>query len=100
MAIAVVLLAVMGRQSVQADESAIAMGKALHEGSCLSCHAARFGGDPYKIYTREDRRKKDKESLLQMVAFCNQQVGTGWFDDEVEAVTDYLDATYYRFKPE
>ncbi|MBF0623093.1 MAG: cytochrome c, partial [Magnetococcales bacterium] len=68
----------------QAEENP---GKSLHDESCNSCHASRFGGNPDEIYTRSNRKKKDFDQLHSMVAFCNQQTGTGWFDDEVDQVT-------------
>jgi len=29
---------------------------------------------------------------------CNTQLGTGWFPEDVQAVTKYLNATYYKLK--
>nr|CRH08135.1 Conserved exported protein of unknown function [Candidatus Magnetococcus massalia] len=71
-------------------------GKALHDEHCIACHANMFDGDPYKIYTRTDRTKSTLKSLKQMVAFCNNQVGSQWFDEEVDQVTDYLNSHFYK----
>ncbi|MBF0135304.1 MAG: cytochrome c [Magnetococcus sp. DMHC-1] len=72
-------------------------GRTLHEKSCMTCHAAKFGGDPHRIYTRPDHKKKNKKELVAMVAFCNQNVGTNWFDEEVADVAEYLDKSFYKF---
>ncbi|MGN7611551.1 c-type cytochrome [Magnetococcales bacterium HHB-1] len=81
--------------SVSAD---VENGKELHQESCISCHAARFSGDPFKIYTRENRRKKDLPQLKAMVEYCNQQIGTQWFDDDINDVTEYLNQSFYHYK--
>ncbi|MBF0308549.1 MAG: cytochrome c [Magnetococcales bacterium] len=76
-------------------------GKALHDRHCIDCHAGRFGGDASRIYTRPDHKKKTYHELQAMVAFCNNQVGAQWFDEDVQAVTDFLNDSYYHFpKPD
>ncbi|MBF0177639.1 MAG: cytochrome c [Magnetococcales bacterium] len=72
-------------------------GRVLHDKSCNECHAAKFGGDPNRMYTRPDHKKKNKKELAAMVTFCSQSVGTSWFDDEVADVVEYLDKTFYKF---
>ncbi|MBF0152581.1 MAG: cytochrome c [Magnetococcales bacterium] len=72
-------------------------GRALHDKSCLECHAAKFSGDPHRIYTRADHKKKNRKELAAMVAFCNQNVGTRWFDEEIADVVEYLDKGFYKF---
>lgn len=63
-------------------------GKALHESSnCMQCHASK----PY------DPKKSDSYTkLVETVAFCNNNLNTGLFDDEVEQLADYLNETYYK----
>lgn len=72
-------------------------GKALHDANCNDCHAGKFGGDASKIYTRSDRKMASLTKLAAQVAFCNQQVGTQWFDDDVADVTAYLNDSFYKF---
>lgn len=63
-------------------------GKALHESAnCMKCHA----GKPY------DPNKTDSyPKLVKAVTFCNENLNTGMFEDEVEQLADYLNETYYH----
>jgi mono/diheme cytochrome c family protein len=65
-------------------------GHELHYENCLSCHGT-------EAYTREDRKIGSLDSLITQVNRCNVSLGTGWFDDEVEAVANYLNENYYKF---
>lgn len=73
-------------------------GKAIHEEQCNGCHAARFNGDPNKIYTRTDRRVKNPSSLAQMVTTCNANLGNKLFPEDEMNLAAHLNATYYKFK--
>ncbi len=66
-------------------------GQALHDGKCVSCHAS-------EVYTRSDRRVTSVESLRQQVQRCDANLELGWFEEEIENVSQYLNATYYKFK--
>ena len=74
-------------------------GKALVEKDCVSCHAARFPGDPDKMYTRADHRVKTPAQLLSQVQACNTNLGKGYFPDEEEHIAAYLNLEFYKFKP-
>ncbi|MBF6058223.1 MULTISPECIES: hypothetical protein [Thiomicrorhabdus] len=64
-------------------------GARLHqEGNCLSCHQTR----PYSKIKTPNFAK-----LEARVNGCSNQLNLGWFEDEVSAVSHYLDATYYHF---
>ena len=39
----------------------------------------------------------DLAQLGKQVRFCKDAVGATWFDDEVDDVIEYLNATYYKF---
>jgi cytochrome c553 len=65
-------------------------GKLLVEKNCTSCHDD-------SVYTRKDRRVTTLEGLKKQVKRCELNLGLKWFDDEVNAVADYLNDTYYRF---
>jgi len=63
-------------------------GKALHESSnCMKCHAAM----PYNPQITNTYKK-----LVKRVALCNTNLHIGLFDDEVNELADYLNATYYH----
>ena len=73
-------------------------GKALHDKTCVSCHAGMFGGDGSKIYTRADRKTRTAQQLAARIAACNVNTGTGWFPDDEAHVGAYLNQQYYKFK--
>jgi mono/diheme cytochrome c family protein len=73
------------------------IGKQMVEKNCISCHAARFGGDGSRIYTREDRIVKTAKGLIGQIRNCNTNLGLKWFEDEELNVASYLNNTYYKF---
>lgn len=63
-------------------------GKVLHEeANCMKCHAAK----PYNPQKTDSWPK-----LVKTVTFCNNNLNTGLFDDEIEQLADYLNQTYYH----
>lgn len=72
-------------------------GKELVTQHCMSCHAARFGGDGSTIYTRDDRRVKSPQGLISQIRACNTNLGLKWFEDEELNVARYLNDAYYQF---
>ena len=73
-------------------------GKALHDRTCISCHANMFGGDGSKIYTRADHKVKNAQQLAARIAGCNANTGAGWFPEDEAHVGAYLNLQYYKFK--
>jgi len=73
-------------------------GEQLVKQHCIACHAAQFGGDGSKIYTREDHKIKTSEGLLAQVERCNHNVGTHFNPDQINDIVKYLNDTYYKFK--
>jgi hypothetical protein len=65
-------------------------GETLHASHCTSCHDS-------SVYTRENRRVTSLEGLRKQVQRCELSLGLKWFDEDLEAVTQYLNETYYRF---
>jgi len=65
-------------------------GEDLHFEHCTGCHDS-------SVYTRAERKVRDREQLGRQVRFCKDTIGVTWFDDEVDDVIEYLNATYYRF---
>lgn len=74
------------------------IGKQLVQKHCISCHASSFGGDGSAIYTREDRKVKDAQGLIQQIRTCNTNLGLKWFEDEELHVASYLNKSYYKFE--
>lgn len=73
-------------------------GAAITAKDCNGCHVRRFGDIP-SAYTRLDRRVNTPAQLKAQIAYCNSQLGTGYFPDEEEHIAAYLDLEYYKFKP-
>jgi len=66
-------------------------GKELFlDAKCLSCHE-----------TTSFKHREDKVNSFPMlkkkVRMCEYNTGTGWFDEEVDDVTEYLNQTYYHY---
>lgn len=68
-----------------------AHAKALHTQYCVQCHQS-------EVYTRANRRIKDLGALRNQVQRCDENIGLRWFDDDINAVTQYLNDQYYHFK--
>jgi mono/diheme cytochrome c family protein len=66
-------------------------GAALHAAHCTRCH-----GD--EVYTRGNRLVHNAAELRDRVRDCELLAEAGWFEEEVEAVVEYLDERYYRFR--
>jgi mono/diheme cytochrome c family protein len=74
-------------------------GAALHHKSCASCHNGMFpGGDGEMIYSAEFRKIKQLTQLRQRVETCASRVNAGWFDEEIDGVTQWLNQRFYRFQ--
>ncbi len=61
-----------------------------HDSNCTRCHDTR-------VYTREDRRVRSYPQLQAQVARCDAMLETKLFPDDLAALVDYLDDSYYRF---
>ena len=70
--------------------SAPDVGELLHTENCQSCHQA-------EVYTSPDRIVKNFPQLQQRVKQCELMNDLMWFEEEVDAVTSYLNQNYYLF---
>ena len=66
-------------------------GKSLQQENCMRCHDD-------SIYTREERRVTTHDALKNQVQRCETNLNLTWFPEDVEAVTGYLNTTFYKFK--
>ncbi|BBP45914.1 hypothetical protein THMIRHAS_12870 [Thiosulfatimonas sediminis] len=63
-------------------------GKAFHDSAnCMKCHTDK----PYS-----PQKTPTYEKLVKAVSFCNDNLNTGMFEDEVEQLADYLNQAYYK----
>ncbi len=82
---------------VFAEEVSIEHGMELHNESCIACHANMRNGDANSLYTRSNRRVKNLDSLQAQVRRCETNLELKWFDEDVQSVTEYLNANFYKF---
>ena len=80
--------------SAVADEGAmkdaVAHGEEAHSEHCVKCHTD-------SVYTREDRRVKSIDALSKQVRRCRDNIGIAWFDEDTDAVVQFLNQKYYKF---
>ncbi len=75
----------------------LAQGKALHDESCLQCHASITSGDANSIYTKADRKVTNFPALQKRVKGCAVAADANWSGKQRETVVQYLAKTFYRF---
>ena len=80
------------------DKGDAKAGKALLAQQCDGCHAARFDGNPDKIYTRSNHRVKSASGLAQQITTCNANLGNKLFPEDELNLGAYLNHTFYKFK--
>ena len=66
-------------------------GQQLHDEHCMKCHDTG-------VYTRENRRITNQETLLKQVRRCELNLGLRWFDKDINDVAEYLNQSFYNFK--
>ena len=69
---------------------AIAHGEQAHKNHCYKCHTD-------DVYTRENRFVKSIDALSKQVARCKDGNNVPWFDEDTDAVVQFLNKKYYRF---
>ena len=75
---------------ISAQGADIDNGKQLHVENCMRCHQS-------EIYTSNDRKVSTFVQLRKKVEQCELINELAWFEEEVDDVTAYLNATYYLF---
>ena len=77
-------------QKVSDQEVKKIEGKVIHEKACTRCHNST-------VYTRTDRKITSLDALEKRVRGCNANTGANLFPQELKAVTEFLNSTYYKF---
>ncbi|HBE92550.1 MAG TPA: green heme protein [Gammaproteobacteria bacterium] len=80
---------VMASSSLHAID--IDHGKSLQQQNCMRCHDD-------SMYTREERRVTTRDALQHQVQRCETNLNLAWFPEDVDAVTEYLNTSFYKFK--
>ncbi len=68
----------------------MAHGEKEHKSHCVRCHGS-------EVYTREDRFIKSIDALSKQVVRCRDNLDVPWFDEDTDAVVQFLNNKYYRF---
>jgi mono/diheme cytochrome c family protein len=77
----------------------VAKGQALHASKCVSCHNSMApDGKGDELYSEFARKMTNAAQLKGMVEFCANRTRSGWFEEEINHVSRYLNDTYYKFK--
>ncbi len=71
-----------------AQANDFSLGKELfNDANCMSCHTSKpFQPDKTTTFLK----------LVKAIDFCNINLNTGWFEDEIEEVAAYLNDKYYH----
>lgn len=101
--IAALALCALGAPAARAQSDAFPFGnpkagKQLYESKCAACHAARFGGDGSRVFTRPDHHIHTAAGLLAQVQACNQGSHAGLSAVDEQSVAAWLDQAYYKLK--
>lgn len=70
-------------------EAADGRARTLHDTYCVMCHGTQ-------VYTRADRLAKDYAGVREQVDRWQKNVSLNWSQTDIDAVTDYLAARYYK----
>ena len=74
----------------QASDDILTHGEEAHKNHCYKCHTDT-------VYTREDRFVKSIDALSKQVLRCKEGNNVPWFDEDSDAVVQFLNQKYYRF---
>jgi len=77
-------------QASEDKSSSLKHGQSVHQNHCLKCHTD-------SIYTRDNRIVKSINALGKQVRICRDNTDAPWFDDDTDAVVNFLNKKYYRF---
>jgi cytochrome c553 len=68
-------------------------GKMLYQKNCVSCHSS-------EVFTRENHMVNNFAELKERIRQCELSNDLTWFDEDIDAVVNYLNTTYYKFEIE
>lgn len=77
-------------QANEKDLTTIKHGESVHQNHCLKCHTD-------SVYTRENRVVKSINALGKQVRVCRDNTDAPWFNEDTDAVVNFLNKKYYRF---
>ena len=77
-------------ESDKAMQAMIAHGEQAHSQHCVKCHTDQ-------VYTRENHFVRSLDALSKQVQRCKNANNVPWFDEDAEAVVQFLNQKYYKF---
>ncbi len=92
----ITLASLLAFQAAHADAHDPNWGAQLHAEHCAGCHTAPHDAAFYE--SRQGKKIQSLASLRTMVESCANHFNISWFEEENEAVTNYLNVNYYKFK--
>ena len=100
LALAAALLPLLAT-AARADDAAVVEGRALLKehncnGNCHQSHSA--DNEALSLYTREDRKARDRAALERFVRQCVASVGVMAFPDDMANMSAALNADFYKYK--
>ncbi|RKZ56937.1 MAG: cytochrome c [Gammaproteobacteria bacterium] len=75
---------------LETTTDAMSHGEEAHKNHCYKCHTD-------EIYTRDNRFVKSIDALSKQVVRCKEGSDIPWFDEDSEAVVQFLNKKYYKF---
>ncbi len=78
--------------ALAAPAKAPTRGELLYANHCIACHTEQ-------VHWRDQRLAKNWQGLVHQVRRWQTNTGLRWSDDDIQAVSHYLNARYYRFPP-
>ena len=77
-------------QAADNNQKSIKHGENVHKNHCMKCHTD-------VLYTRENRVVKSINALGKQVRVCRDNTDAPWFNEDTDAVIEFLKKRYYRF---
>jgi hypothetical protein len=88
--ICIALLQIAIQPVASAQDLAAERGRALYEARCDTCHES-------SVHKRSPRSASDFAQIREFVMRWDRHLGSSWRDDEINAVTRYLNDRYYKY---
>lgn len=86
----VVITLLTGLFALPAFAADVEKGKKLYQERCGGCHDT-------KVHTRPNRIVHTYEDLVNRVRFCDNAAKANLTEEDIYAVSDYLNETFYKF---
>ena len=69
------------------------LGADIHKKKCETCHKAQHDA---AFYQRADRKMDSYKRLQSQIRMCDSKLNTELFDEDMEAIGEYLNTSFYK----